>query len=124
MALSEGSRLGVYRITAFIAAGGMGGVYEAVHTELGRRVAIKVLADEIAADPTSLERFRREAKAASSLMHPHICTVYDFGQANGTPFLVFEYVEGETLAERLRRRRLPIADVIRYATQPARATGR
>ena len=121
MALQVGSRLGHYDVTALIGAGGMGEVYEATDTRLGRTVAIKVLPEHVAHDPDLRQRFEREAKTISSLNHPHICTLYDIGQEGDTDFLVMEYLEGETLAERLTTGPLPTADVLRYATEIADA---
>jgi eukaryotic-like serine/threonine-protein kinase len=90
------------KISALIGAGGMGEVYRARDTRLDRTVAIKVLPASLAADPQLRERFDREARAISSLNHPHICALYDIGHEAGTDFLVLEYLEGETLADRLR----------------------
>src|SRR5881397_371253 len=101
MALSPGARLGPYEIQSALGAGGMGEVYKARDTRLDRAVAIKVLPAEFAADPQFRERFDREARAISSLDHPHICALYDVGHQNGTDFLVMQYLEGETLADRL-----------------------
>jgi Tol biopolymer transport system component/predicted Ser/Thr protein kinase len=101
VALVNGARLGPYEILAPLGQGGMGEVYKARDTRLDRTVAIKVLPAQFAADPQFRERFDREAKAISQLNHPHICTLYDVGQQDGTDFLVMEYLEGETLADRL-----------------------
>jgi serine/threonine protein kinase len=90
-----------YRLGERIAAGGMGSVYRAVDEALGRQVAVKALRRELADDPTFLERFRREARAAAGLSHPGVAGVYDYGELGGQPFIVMELVEGETLAERL-----------------------
>src|SRR5262249_13058304 len=106
MALDAGVRLGPYEIVAAIGAGGMGEVYRARDTRLDRTVAIKVLPPSLAADPQLRERFDREARAISSLNHPHICTLYDGGHQDGTDFLVLEYLEGETLDARLKPRAL------------------
>jgi len=103
MALATGTRLGPYEILSAIGAGGMGEVYRARDTRLDRTVAIKVLATSFAADPQLRDRFEREARAISSLNHPHICTLFDVGHQDGVDFLVLEYLEGETLAERLAR---------------------
>ena len=94
-------RLGAYEIVALVGAGGMGEVYRARDTRLDRTVAIKVLAASLAADPQLRDRFDREARAISSLNHPHICTLFDVGHQEGVDYLVLEYLEGETLAERL-----------------------
>jgi Tol biopolymer transport system component/predicted Ser/Thr protein kinase len=103
MSLTTGTRLGPYEILSAIGAGGMGEVYKARDTRLDRTVAIKILPDTLAADPQFRERFDREARTISKLTHPHICTLYDVGDQNGTAFLVMEYLEGETLADRLAR---------------------
>ena len=96
----------------------MGEVYRAEDTRLNRTVAIKVLSET---DPQRQERFKREARAVSSLNHPHICTLHDVGEERGTQFLVMEFIQGETLAERLLRGRLPIPQALEFATQIADA---
>ena len=101
MALASGARLGPYAIVGPLGAGGMGEVYRAMDTRLDRVVAIKVLPDGGTASPPTLERFQREARAASALNHPNICTIYDVG--TDPPFIAMELLEGETLQERLRR---------------------
>ena len=121
MALQPGTTLGPYQIDAPLGAGGMGEVYKATDTRLDRTVAIKVLPAHVADDPDLRQRFEREAKTISSLNHPHICTLYDIGQEGDTDFLVMEYLEGETLAERLTKGPLPTAEVLRYATEIADA---
>src|ERR671936_583560 len=115
---------GRYRLDAQIGAGGMSTVYRAFDTVLERQVAIKLMHREIAADRDQLERFRREARAVAQLNHPHIVGVIDAGEEDGRPYIVFEYVEGETLKERIRRMgRLPIEEAIAYAIEIARALG-
>ncbi len=104
MALSSGTKLGPYEILAPLGAGGMGEVYRARDTRLDRVVAIKILPPHLSEDPILRKRFEREAKAVSSLNHPHICVLYDVGTQDGTQFLVMECVEGETLAKRLEKR--------------------
>jgi eukaryotic-like serine/threonine-protein kinase len=101
VSLSPGVRLGAYEIVALVGAGGMGEIYRARDTRLDRTVAIKVLAAALAADAQLRERFDREARAISSLNHPHICTLFDVGHHDGVDFLVLEYLEGKTLADRL-----------------------
>jgi serine/threonine protein kinase/Tol biopolymer transport system component len=117
MAILSGKRLGPYEILSAIGAGGMGEVYRARDTRLERIVAVKILPDHLS-DKTELrERFEREARTVASLNHPHICTLFDVGHQNGTDFLVMEYLEGETLAERLKKGPLPLDQVLRYAIE-------
>src|SRR5882672_1177412 len=103
MPISLGVRLGPYEIVAPLGAGGMGEVYRARDTRLDRTVAIKVLPAALAADPQFRQRFDREARAISSLEHPHICALYDVGRADEVDFLVMQFLEGESLADRLAR---------------------
>src|SRR5574341_1007056 len=117
MTLTAGVRLGPYEILAPIGAGGMGEVYRARDTRLDRTVAVKVLPAHVAGQPEVRQRFEREARAVSSLNHPHICTLYDIGQQDGIDFLVMEYLEGETLAVRLTKGPLPVAQAIRHAIE-------
>src|ERR1700754_4925375 len=113
-----------YRLEARIGAGGMSTVYRATNETLERQVAIKLMNREIASDSDQLERFRREARAVAQLSHPHIVGVIDAGEDAGRPYIVFEYVEGETLKERIRRLgELPIAEAVAYAIEIARALG-
>src|ERR671919_2866768 len=113
---------GRYRLDAQIGAGGMSTVYRALDQTLERRVAIKLMHREISSDSDQLERFRREARAVASLSHPHVVTVIDFGEDDDHPYIVFEYVEGETLKDRLRRiGRLPVAEAVAYAIEIGRA---
>jgi hypothetical protein len=115
---------GRYRLEARIGAGGMSTVYRALDETLQRQVAIKLLNREVAADSDELERFRREARAVAQLSHPHVVGVIDAGEDDGRPYIVFEYVEGETLKERIRRLgRLPIPEAVAYAIEIARALG-
>ena len=117
MPLAPNLRLGPYQIVAPLGAGGMGEVYKGRDTRLDRIVAIKVLPEHSAARPDLRERFEREARAVSALNHPHICALYDVGQQDGIDFLVMEYLEGETLAQRLERGPLPMEQALRYAVQ-------
>jgi Tol biopolymer transport system component/predicted Ser/Thr protein kinase len=121
MAIEVGARLGPYEIEEAIGAGGMGEVYRARDTRLERMVAIKVLAPHLAERPEHRQRLEREAKAVSSLSHPHICPLYDVGHEDGVDFLVMEFIEGETLADRLARGPLPIEEVLRFGIQIADA---
>src|SRR6202790_594731 len=117
MPLSAGTKLGPYEVLSAIGAGGMGEVYKARDTRLDRTVAIKVLPTHLADRAELRERFEREAKTIASLNHPHICTLYDTGHQDGVDFLVMEYIEGETLAQRLQRGALPIQQVLQYAIE-------
>jgi serine/threonine protein kinase len=121
MPLPPGARLGPYEIVTSAGSGGMGEVYKARDTRLGRTVAIKVLPAEVAADPAARERLDREARAVAALNHPHICVLHDIGRHQDVDFLVMEYLDGETLAERLSRGALPLAKAIEYAMQIADA---
>jgi Tol biopolymer transport system component/predicted Ser/Thr protein kinase len=121
MAILPGRRLGPYEILSAIGAGGMGEVYKARDTRLDRIVAIKVLPTHLADRPELRERFEREAKTIASLNHPHICTLYDTGHQDGIDFLVMEYLEGETLAQRLLKGSLPLEQVLHYAIEIADA---
>lgn len=119
--LESGSRLGNYEILELIGVGGMGEVYKAKDTRLGRTVAVKVLPGRFARDAARRERFEREARAISSLNHPHICTVHDVGRHEGVDFIVMEYLEGETLAERLEKGALPLDQALEILVQIAGA---
>ena len=113
MALSSGTRLGPYEIQSPLGAGGMGEVYRALDTRLDRTVAIKVLASHLSSSPELRQRMEREARAISSLNHPHICHLYDIGSQDGTDYLVMEFLEGETLAERLRKGAMPLSEILK-----------
>ena len=119
MALAAGTRFGPYEIVGPLGAGGMGEVYSAVDTRLGRGVAVKVLPEHLADRAGARERFEREARAISSLGHPNICTLFDVGTEGGVSYLVMELVEGETLAARLERGALPLEEALRMAIQVA-----
>ena len=123
MTLSTGSRLGPYEIVAALGAGGMGEVYRARDTRLERTVAIKVLPDHLSS-PEARQRFEREAKTISQLSHPHICALYDVGHEAGLEYLVMEFLEGETLADRLGRGSLPVEQAVKYGIQMAEALDR
>ncbi|HYI95797.1 MAG TPA: protein kinase, partial [Bryobacteraceae bacterium] len=120
-AMAAGDRLGPYELLTRIGQGGMGDVWRAKDSRLNRLVAIKVVGGDQTVQRDFHLRFEREAKAISSLNHPHICTVHDFGAANGQQFLVMEYLEGETLAARLQRGPMEFEDFLRYALEIADA---
>jgi eukaryotic-like serine/threonine-protein kinase len=121
MALTLGTKLGPYEILAPLGAGGMGEVYRARDTRLDREVAIKVLAAHLSSSPELKQRLEREARAISALNHPHICHLYDIGSQEGTDYLVMEFLEGESAAERLRRGSLPLNEVLKTGTEVADA---
>jgi eukaryotic-like serine/threonine-protein kinase len=121
MALTSGTKLGPYEIQSPLGAGGMGEVYRARDTRLDREVAIKVLPASLSSDTSLKQRLEREAKAISRLSHPHICTLHDIGQQDSVNFLVMEYLEGETLEQRLSKGPLPPEQTLRYAAQIADA---
>ena len=121
MALSAGARLGPYELLSLVGAGGMGEVYKARDTRLDRTVAIKLLPADVVERADRRGRFELEARAISSLNHPHVCTLFDVGEDNGRPFLVMEYLEGETLDDRLTMGALPADEVVRYGMQIADA---
>jgi Tol biopolymer transport system component len=119
--LSAGSRLGPYEILSALGAGGMGEVYKARDTRLGRTVAVKVLPDRLSSDAELRQRFEREARTVSQLSHPHICALYDVGHQDGTDYLVMEYLEGQTLAEKLVKGPLPLDQALRCGIEMADA---
>ena len=118
-----GRSLAHYRVTAALGAGGMGEVYRASDSRLSRDVAIKVLPSEVVNDPDRLARFRREAQVLASLNHPNVGAIYGLEEADGKPFLVLELVEGETLAERIEKGALPLAEALEIARQIADGLG-
>jgi serine/threonine protein kinase len=121
MALTAGTRFGPYEIVSPLGAGGMGEVYRAKDTRLDRTVAIKVLPAHLSSDPELKQRMEREAKAISALQHSNICTLYDIGSQDGIDFLIMEYLEGQTLAERLKRGPLPLDQVLKIGMEIAQA---
>src|SRR5690242_13289145 len=121
MALANGKKLGPYEVLAPLGAGGMGEVYRARDTRLGREVAIKVLPSHLSSNPDLKTRFEREAKAISGLNHPHICTLHDVGHQDGVDFLVMELLEGESLDKRLERGPLPLKQALEVGVEIADA---
>ncbi len=121
MSLSSGTLLGPYEILSPIGAGGMGEVYKARDTRLNRTVAIKVLLQHVSGKPELQARFEREAQTIAALNHPHICTLHDIGRHEGTSYLVMEYIEGETLADRIVRGAVPLDETLKIAAQIADA---
>ena len=119
MTFQAGARLGPYEILEPLGVGGMGEVYKARDSRLDRLVAIKVLLPNVGANQQFRMRFEREARAASALDHPHICTIYDVGSTDITPYLVMQYVQGETLASRISSSSLPVSEALEYAVQIA-----
>jgi serine/threonine protein kinase/tetratricopeptide (TPR) repeat protein len=120
MSLATGTTLGPYKILAPLGAGGMGEVYRAHDSRLGRDVAIKVIPTELSGDRERLKRFEQEARAAGALSHPNVCAIHDVGTHEGAPFVVMELLEGETLRERLAAGPIPVRKAIDYAAQAAR----
>ena len=116
-----GKSLGHYRILEKLGAGGMGVVYRAQDTKLKRMVAVKVLGERMPADETARARLQREARTVSALNHPNICTLYDIGRVNGSPFLAMEYLQGQTLRQRIAARPLKLDEILELGSQIADA---
>ena len=121
MAFSAGDRVGPYEVTALLGAGGMGVVYRATDSKLGRDVALKVIRPELARDAQYMARFEREARVLASLNHPNIAAIYGMEESGGERALVMEFVEGPTLSDRIKRGRIPQAEAIGIARQIAEA---
>jgi tRNA A-37 threonylcarbamoyl transferase component Bud32/dipeptidyl aminopeptidase/acylaminoacyl peptidase len=119
MTLTTGTSLGPYEVIAPLGAGGMGEVYRARDPRLGREVAIKVLPEDLADNPSRLGRFEREAKATGALNHPHILAIHDIGEHQRRPYVVYELLEGQTLGERMREGSLPLNEALTWAMQVA-----
>ncbi len=117
MGLTSGTKLGPYEIISPLGAGGMGAVYRARDTRLERTVAVKILPAHLSDNPEAKQRFEREARAISSLSHPNICHLYDVGRQDGIDFIVMEFLEGETLADRLRKGPLPPEQVLKHGIE-------
>ena len=121
MSMTPEIRLGPYEVLAPLGSGGMGEVYRARDTRLDRTVAIKVLPAQLSSEPERRELFERQARAVSSLNHPHICALYDVGQDDGTDYIVMEHLEGQMLAERLDKGPLPTETLLRHTIEIADA---
>jgi serine/threonine protein kinase len=119
--MNPGDRIGHYRLETRLGSGGMGVVYRAEDLTLGRKVALKFLPRGVAGDPNAVERFRREARAASALNHPHICTIHEVAEHDGQPFIVMEWLAGETLRDRLIAGRPSVDEILPLAIDLADA---
>jgi serine/threonine protein kinase len=119
MALAPGTRLGPYQIAAPIGAGGMGEVYRALDTRLGRDVAIKVIPAKLSREPDRIKRFEQEARAAGALSHPNVCAIHDVGSHEDSPYVVMELLDGESLHQRLASGPVPLRKALDYAAQVA-----
>src|SRR5919109_5628146 len=120
MTIAPGTRLGRYEIRSKIGEGGMGEVYLAQDTKLDRKVALKILPVELAANADRMRRFTQEAKAAAALNHPNIAHIYDIGEADGTDFMTMEFIDGDTLREKIHRDKMELTKLLEYLTQVGR----
>src|SRR5713226_9756523 len=121
MGISIGQKLGAYEIVSLVGSGGQGEVYKARDTRLNRFVAVKVLPEHVSNNIELKQRFEREAQTLASLSHPHICPIFDVGRQDGVDYIVMEFLEGQTLAERLEKGPLPLDQALRIATEIADA---
>src|SRR3989442_5936139 len=119
MTIIAGTKLGRYEIRSQLGAGGMGEVYLAQDTKLDRKVALKILPADVASNRDRMERFVREAKSAASLNHPNIAHVYEIGESNGTHFIAMEFIDGETLRDKIHRDKAPLPKLLEYLIQVA-----
>src|SRR2546426_4788536 len=119
MTLAANTKLGRYEIRSKIGAGGMGEVYLAEDTQLHRKVALKILPADLASNQDRMRRFEQEATAAAALNHPNIAHIYEIGEADGTHFIAMEYIDGDTLRERIHRDKAPLQKLLKYLTQVA-----
>src|SRR5437899_9651288 len=124
MTILAGTRLGRYEIRSQLGAGGMGEVYLAHDTQLDRKVALKILPAEVAADRNRMERFVREAKAAAALNHPNIAHIYEIGEHDGTNFIAMEFVDGQTLREMIHGGKTDLRKLLRYLQHVAEGLGK
>src|SRR5438132_11156316 len=119
MTIAASTKLGRYEILSQLGAGGMGEVYLAQDMKLDRKVALKILPVELASNRDRMERFVREAKSAAALNHPHIAHIYEIGESQDTHFIAMEFIDGETLREKIQRDKAPLAKLLKYLTQVA-----
>src|SRR5688572_6111853 len=119
MSLDSGAKLGRYEILSKIGAGGMGEVYSAQDTKLDRKVALKILPADVASNRDRMDRFVREAKSAAALNHPNIAHIYEIGESDGTHYIAMEFIDGETLREKIHREKTPLSKLLKYLIQVA-----
>src|SRR5712671_5552357 len=119
MTIPSGTKLGRYEVRSKIGEGGMGEVYLAEDTKLDRKVALKILPAELASNRDRMERFVREAKAAAALNHPHVAHIYEIDESDGTHFIAMEFIDGQTLREKIHRERSELKELLKYLQQVA-----